>query len=265
MPWLCRGVGGDGLETFFVSYAQRYCERVIAGRCDRAALGFNQGDCEWRVFEEFVRSTPKNASVNQAQATACLDWLTTDAVDTWDVQDNGLTPDSPCDLVIESPSFLKPSAPCTAAGQCEEPAAGDAACRDGKCTQLIPANTGETCHDYDPTLPGRGAKVCGVNDYCHRTTHKCVARAAQGQPCEHSGQCAPTLRCVGERCEAKLADGQPCAQHEQCASWLCESVCKVKGRAGDACTSPDQCGAACINGKCADPIGVWKQYCATRP
>jgi hypothetical protein len=124
-----------------------------------------------------------------------------------------------------------------------------------------------------------GAPQCSNDSYCDAERDQCgtcVARKADGAPCESllecssfncgesgtcearrplGGDCDSDLQCAEGACIlntcAEEAPGAGCESSDDCRTGYCEDGTCVPLRAnGDSCDSDEQCDTACVEGKC---------------
>lgn len=264
-PPVCVPPEQGPVMDYYEQYAKAFCTKYASLCCNSAGAGFHQDVCEIALINELSQQIPSNATVDQTQAQACLQWLNNKTICDWMVGPNKLTPDSPCDHVVQSPDFKAPGQPCMGTAECKQPPQGDAICADGICTQIIPAKTGDPCVDLNTQPPDNVAAVCAVTDYCDPATRKCVVKGGSSAPCSSAEHCAGQAICSESGCKAKTADGQSCTEHEQCASWLCETgKCTPKRAHGQPCDNYSQCLGTCINGICRRQLGPEGRFCLAR-
>lgn len=97
---------------------------------------------------------------------------------------------------------------------------------------------------------------------------RCAALAAEGGACAGHRECATGLHCVSGRCVAGPPPslGEPCDGAACGAGLLCiDGRCARPKAAGESCTSPFECAAACVSGTCGMQCRAWPPAGYTPP
>lgn len=248
-------------------------EKRKAQCCGIPAAATLAGECT-RTLSITLRD--KAATLDPAAVDRCAeevsrqlegcDWIT------------GLTPSAPqgCRRLIHGQ--LQAGAHCRSSLECRDGlfCRGSAPTTLGVCTE--PGAVGATCAGTMDTLETYTKQVdsdtyhppCG--GFCRGG--RCAAFVALGGDCHSSKQCAPGRHCVSGHC----TDEAPPKIGKACSGSFCEAgavclagQCTSPKKAGEPCTHPFECQAACIKppdtqvGTCGMQCGAWSLTGATSP
>lgn len=221
------------------------CVRTLSTALRDQAVTLNPGDVD-RCVEESSR-----------QLEGC-DWVTP------------LMPRSPetCRNLVHGQ--LQAGARCRSLLECRDGlfCRGNGPTQTGVCVE--PGVVGATCTGFVDTL------VTYTRQIDYETRHpecvgfcragRCAAFVAVGGACSSSKQCGPGHHCVSGRCvDGPLPNiGEACSG-TSCAVGVCvEGKCVALKAAGEPCTSPFECQAACVKPAGAE-VGTCGIQCSNWP
>lgn len=233
----------DWVTSLCAAQAAWECKMVEACACPPTGAS-RCGDepvarCIARL-EEALGDPSIPTRIDPQRAAACVEAWSTDVIDcgprAWARLDAACGPVLLVDVATGA-SCAVDGAAC---------ASGDGACVAGTCVELPRA--GEACAPPSDD----GAPACRLDLMC--VGGRCQpAPIEEGAPCEESGQCAATLRCIDGKCGRTAREGEMCDARVPCrGATECRNGTCARGTP-EACTEPGQPDVCGVESLCGAP------------
>lgn len=163
---------------------------------------------------------------------------------------------------------------CAEGLSCQESLCAPAPVAGAECNMLVGCGRGSTCiPDLNRACAPKAAEgeSCVISEECAEglgchsflAVPKCVKLAKVGEPCTNGAPCVAGARCEGEECRLLPVEGESCSFGECAPGFICDGSSKCTGPLSqgaacgriDACAADLVCNLAAYPGTCVARVG----------